>query len=69
MGSIERTVAQLRSLPPSCQGQVEEYIHQLHAASRTERLEALKKTAGCLTNEEADTLEKIIQRCCEVVDE
>jgi len=69
MGSIERTVAQLRSLPPASQGQVEEYIHQLHAATRAERLEALKSTAGCLTKEEADTLEQIIQKCCEVVDE
>lgn len=69
MGSIERTVAQLRSLPPTCQGQVEEYIHQLHAATRAERIQALKSTSGCLTKEEADTLEQIIQKCCDVVDE
>lgn len=60
MGSIERTVAQLRSLPPTCQGQVEEYIHQLHAATRAERIEALKSTSGCLTNEEADTLDRVL---------
>jgi len=44
MRSFELAVAQMRSLPPASQVEVMDYIHKLHAATRTERLEAIQKT-------------------------
>ncbi len=67
MGSIERIIAQLQSLPPAFREQAEEYIHQLHAATRSERIEALTSTAGSLSKEEADNLELAVQERFEVV--
>ena len=61
MSSLELAVAKLRSLPEAFQGQAVEFIHKLHVANRQERLEALHKTAGCLSNEEADAMERAIQ--------
>jgi hypothetical protein len=69
VNSFELALAKLKSLPPASQVQVVDYIHQLHEATRSERLEALWKTAGCLTPEEADALEKAIEDRCERVDE
>lgn len=69
MNSIELVVARLRSLPPASQVQVVDYIQQLHDATRAERLEALQKTAGCLSAAEAETMEKVIREGCERVDD
>ncbi len=68
MSSLELAVATLRSLPEAFQGQAVEFIHKLHAANRQERLEALRKTAGSLTDEEADAMEHAIAQSFEHVD-
>lgn len=68
MSSLELAVATLRSLPEAFQGQAVEFIHKLHAATRQERQEALRKTAGCLTGEEADAMERTIEESFEHVD-
>lgn len=68
MSSLELAVATLRSLPEAFQGQAVEFIHKLHAATREERREALRKTAGCLTDEEADNMKRAIEESFERVD-
>ena len=68
MSSLELAVATLRSLPEAFQGQAVEFIHKLHAANRQERLEALRKTAGCLSDDEADAMERAIRDTFEQVD-
>ena len=68
MSSLELAVATLRSLPEAFQGQAVEFIHKLHAASRQERREALRKTAGCLSDEEADDMEQAIEEAFERID-
>ena len=68
MSSLELAVATLRSLPEAFQGQAVEFIHKLHAATRQERREALRKTAGCLTDAEADEMTRAIEESFEHVD-
>lgn len=68
MSSLELAVATLRSLPEAFQGQAVEFIHKLHAASRQERLEALRKTEGCLSADEADAMERSIEESFERID-
>lgn len=68
MSSLELAVATLRSLPEAFQGQAVEFIHKLHAANRQERLEALRRTAGCLSDDEADAMERTIEDAFEHVD-
>lgn len=65
MSSLELAVATLRSLPEVFQGQAVEFIHKLHAATREERREALRRTAGCLTDEEADEMKRAIEESFE----
>jgi hypothetical protein len=45
------------------------YIRQLRPLSRRERQAALDRTFGCLSPEEADELEKVIQEGCEQINE
>jgi hypothetical protein len=69
MNQCELAIAQLRSLPIAVQNRAIQYIQQLHAATREERLDALKNTSGCLSPEEAEFFEKAIAEFCEQVDE
>ena len=69
MRSIELALAILRHLPRADQAQVVEYMDRLHEATRSERADALRKTAGCLTPEEGAALEQAITESCERVDE
>ena len=69
MRSLELAVAIFRQLPPSHQVQAVEYIEQLHGHSLAERKEALRLTAGCLSEEEARMFETSIKESCERVDD
>lgn len=62
-------MAIFRHLPTEDQMQVGEYIERLHEATRSERSEALRQTAGCLTAEEAAAFEQAIAESCERLDE
>jgi len=69
MAKLQDIVEELKTLPPERLERAAEYIHRLNFASRQERKAALKRTAGSLTNEEADELARIIEEGCEQVDE
>ncbi len=68
MSSRELAVAALRSSPEALHGQAVELIHKRNAATREERREALRKTAGCLTHEEGDEMKRAIEESFERVD-
>lgn len=68
MTTPDRLVEQLRALPPDRLGWVADYVHRLNAATRDERLAALRRTRGVLTDEEADEWERVIEEDCEGVD-
>jgi len=69
MSTLELIVEELKTLPQDRLERAADYIHRLREVSLAERQAVLKKTAGSLTKEEADELEKIIEQGCEKIDE
>jgi hypothetical protein len=69
VSKLEAIVEELKTLPPQRLEQAADYIHRLHAGGRLERKAALRRTAGSLTNEEADEMARIIEEGCEQIDE
>jgi len=67
--NLEAIFEELKTLPPRRLARAADYIHRLHSDSRMERKAALRRTAGSLTNEEADELARIIEEGCEQIDE
>jgi len=67
--NLEAIVDELKSLPPRRLARAADYIHRLHIDSRLERKALLRRTAGSLTDEEADELARIIEEGCEQIDE
>ena len=67
--NLEAIFEELKTLPPNRLERAADYIHRLHSASRIERKAALRRTAGSLTNEEADDLARNIAEGCEKIDE
>jgi hypothetical protein len=67
--NLEAIVEELKTLPPQRLEWAANYIHRLHSASQQERKAALRRSAGSLSDEEADELARIIEQGCEHVDE
>jgi hypothetical protein len=66
---LEAIVEDLKSLPPDRLEMAAHYIRQLKPISPEERRAALDRTFGCLSPEEADELERIIEKGCEQINE
>ena len=69
MVRLQDIVEELKTLPPERLERAADYIHRLHFASQEERKGVLRSTAGSLSNEEADELDRIIKEGCEQIDE
>jgi hypothetical protein len=68
MSTLEMTVEELKSLPPSKLEEAAGYIHQLKLASVEPWRGALERSFGCLTAAEAEELEGAIAANCERID-
>ena len=68
MTPIDAIVEELKILPPKRLEEAAAYIHHLRQASQNERLQALRETAGSLTQTEADDWAKAVEDC-ERIDE
>jgi hypothetical protein len=68
MSALESIVEELKTLPPKKLAVAADYIHQLRASTDAERRRALDRAYGCLTEEEADSMEKAIETNCERID-
>lgn len=66
---FDAIVEDLKSLPPPKLQMAVDYIQRLKAISQDERKAALARTFGCLSREEADELERVIEEGCEQVNE
>lgn len=66
---LENIVEELKSLPPDRLEMAANYIRQLQPISKEERKAALARTFGCLSPEEADELERVIEEGCEQINE
>jgi hypothetical protein len=67
VSTLEIIVEDLKALPTPKLEEAADYIHRLREASRTERLAAIERSAGILTETEGAELERIISEGCEKV--
>ncbi len=66
---LENIVEELKSLPPAKLEVAADFVHRLKRISEEDRQAILARTAGALSPEEADELERVIEEGCEKVDE
>ena len=66
---LENIVEDLKALPPDRLEVAADFIRRLKPISRVEREAALARTFGCLSPEEADEMERVIEEGCEQIDE
>ena len=66
---LENIVADLKSLPPAKLEVAADFVQRLRRISEEERQGILARTAGALSPEEADELERVIEEGCENIDE
>jgi hypothetical protein len=64
---LENIVEDLRSLPPGRLEMAADFIRRLKPISQVELEAALARTFGCLSPEEADEMERVIEEGCENV--
>jgi len=69
VSKLEAIVEELKALPPDRLDSAADYIHRLKTISRAERMAIVERTAGSLTPEEGDELDRIIEEGCERIDE
>jgi hypothetical protein len=66
---LESIVEDLKSLPPNRLASAADYIHKLRTISDAERSAIIDRTAGSLTAEEGEELDRIIEEGCEQLDD
>lgn len=66
---LEAIVEDLKSLPPARLEAAADIVHRLKRISEEERQAILARTAGALSPEEADELNRVIEEGCEKIDE
>jgi hypothetical protein len=69
MTKLDAAIEDLKALPPSNLERTADYIDRLKRITDQERQAIIDRTAGSLTREEADELERIIAEGCEQLDE
>lgn len=65
MSALENIVEELKTLTPRKLAVAADYIHQLKSTSDAERRRALDRAYGCLSDEEASSMERAIETICE----
>ncbi len=66
---LDHIVEDLKTLPPDRLEMAASYIRRLKPISQAEREAALARTFGCLSPEEADEMERVIEEGCEQINE
>jgi len=69
MTKLDAVLEDLKALPASNLERAADYIHRLKMINDQERQAIIDRTAGSLTRDEADELERIIAEGCEQLDE
>jgi hypothetical protein len=64
---LDNIFEDLKALPPDRLEMAANYIRRLKPISEAERKAALARTFGCLSPEEADELERVIEEGCEQI--
>jgi hypothetical protein len=66
---LENIVEDLKTLPPDRLEIAASFIRRLKPVTQAEREAALARTFGCLSPEEADEMERVIEEGCEQINE
>jgi hypothetical protein len=66
---LDNIFEDLKALPPDRLEMAADFTRQLKPVSEAERKAALARTFGCLSPEEADEMERVIEDGCEQVNE
>jgi hypothetical protein len=66
---LENIVEDLKSLPPARLEVAADFVHRLKRISEEERQAVLAQTAGSLSPEDADAMERAIEEGCEQINE
>ena len=66
---LENIVEDLEALPPAKLEVAADFVHRLKRISEEKRQAIFTRTAGALSPEEADELERVIEEGCEKIDE
>ena len=69
MSPLENIFEDLKALPPDRLEMAANFILRLKPISQVEREAALARTFGCLSPEEADEMEGLIEEGCEQINE
>ena len=69
VSSLENILEDLKALPPDRLEIAANFIRRLKPVSDGEREAALARTFGCLSPEEADEMERVIEEGCEQINE
>ena len=64
---LENIFEDLKALPPDRLEMAANYIRRLKPIGAAERKAALARTFGCLSPEEADEMERVIEEGCEQI--
>ena len=66
---LDTIIEDLKLLPPEKLRIAADFVSRLKGISAEERQAALARTSGCLSQKEADELERVIEEGCERIDE
>ncbi len=66
---LENIVEDLKALPPAKLEVAADFVNRLKRMSEEERQAALARTFGCLSAEEANELDRVIEEGCEQINE
>ncbi|MBK5295334.1 MAG: hypothetical protein JJE04_27105 [Acidobacteriia bacterium] len=66
---LDAIIEDLKLLPPEKLKIATDFVSRLNGTSEEDRQAALARTSGCLSQEEADELERVIEEGCEKIDE
>lgn len=69
MSPLDSIFEDLKALPPARLEVAADFVHRRKRISEEERQAILARTAGALSPEEADELERVIEEGCEKIDE
>lgn len=65
MAALETIMADLESLPANALQSVADFVHQMRQRATAERQAAFDASFGCMTKDEADEFDRLINESCE----
>lgn len=68
MTAQEAIMADLESLPATALQSVADFVHQMRQRAAADRQAAFDASFGCMTKDEADAFDRVIEEGCERVE-